>query len=69
MSVLRDAAKAALRDFDDLVAESYGVSGLLRNGDVAPWSSLCEGGHFEAWTVNIEALRTLIAEIESEIDS
>ena len=47
---LRAALAGVLRSFDDLVAESYGVTGLHRNGDVAPWNELLEGGHFEEWT-------------------
>lgn len=38
-----------------LIAESQGVAGLHLNGDVAPWSDLLPGGHFEAWLMDYEA--------------
>ncbi|MGE6778308.1 hypothetical protein ACQKFL_11775 [Vreelandella titanicae] len=34
---------------NDLIRESQGVAGLHKNGDVAEWESLLEGGHFEGW--------------------
>lgn len=33
----------------DLMRSSGGVYGLHFNGDPAPWSELCQGGHFEEW--------------------
>jgi hypothetical protein len=56
----RDAAQAdckamagalgALRScVEDLVSESAGVAGLHRNGDLAPWGTLTDGGQHEDW--------------------
>ena len=36
----------------DLIDDSTGVAGLHMNGDVAPWSTLLEGGHFESWLLD-----------------
>ena len=43
--------RAGLRAVQALMAESYGVSGLHLNGEIAPWISLRTGGHFEEWLV------------------
>ena len=37
-----------------LMNESYGVSGLHLNGDVAPWSELRTGGRFEEWLIEFD---------------
>ena len=34
---------------ENLIAASYGVSGLHLNGTVAPWDDLRAGGMFEEW--------------------
>lgn len=41
--------KAGIDAVAALMNESYGVDGLHRNGDVAPWSELRTGGQFEEW--------------------
>ena len=41
-----DICKGMLHDFDDLVANSDGVSGLHHNGDLATWDELTEGSDF-----------------------
>jgi len=38
-----------------LINESYGVSGLHLNGDIAPWSELQTGGRFEEWLHDFDA--------------
>lgn len=43
--------RAGLRAVQSLMDESYGVSGLHLNGEIAPWISLRTGGHFEEWLV------------------
>ncbi|SDI28805.1 hypothetical protein SAMN04487867_104109 [Vreelandella titanicae] len=49
----RDALAAHVdnvhNSINDLIRESQGVAGLHKNGDVAEWESLLEGGHFEGW--------------------
>lgn len=37
-----------------LISESYGVAGLHRNGDVAPWEELRTGGRFEDWLLDFD---------------
>lgn len=48
-----DTCSAALQrlhtDIDALMADSEGVAGLHRNGEVAPWSDLQEGGQYADW--------------------
>lgn len=52
-TVAADKCRAVLAEvvgaFERLVAESYGVAGLHRNGEVAEWSELVAGGRFEEW--------------------
>lgn len=49
----RDALAAHIddvhRSINDLIGESEGVAGLHKNGDIASWGDLLEGGHFEGW--------------------
>lgn len=53
------AALAAelVHDLDDLIGNSEGVAGLHKNGDLAPWHSLTEGGAFETWLMSLDAMR------------
>lgn len=37
---------------ESLISESEGVAGLHRNGDIAPWDELLEGGQFEDWLID-----------------
>lgn len=37
-----------------LCDESYGVIGLHRNGDVAPWDELRRGGNYEEWLGSLD---------------
>ena len=60
VKVLEDASAHVLHDIDDLVANSEGVTGLHRNGDVAEWSDILEGGSFEAWLRSVETLRAAL---------
>lgn len=59
-SKIRDAASCVLHDIDNLVSNSQGVIGLHKNGDVAEWSDILEGGTFEAWLMSIENLRNTL---------
>lgn len=65
---LAKAATAALRDIDDLVANSEGVSGLHLNGDVAPWSEIMDGGAYGAWLQSVERLREAIRALTPPAD-
>ena len=49
--------KAAMDDVLVLIDNSYGVSGLHLNGDVAPWGELMSGGRFEGWLMSIDELQ------------
>ena len=40
-----------------LIDESGGVYGLHKNGDLAPWDELTEGGRFEDWLSALAAAR------------
>ena len=48
----------------DLIDDSTGVAGLHMNGDVAPWSTLLEGGHFESWLLDF----SIACDIALDID-
>jgi len=37
-----------------LIKESYGVSGLHLNGDIASWDELRTGGRFEDWLIDFD---------------
>jgi hypothetical protein len=54
-----DICKSMLHDFDDLVANSDGVLGLHRNGDLATWDELTEGSDF-LWTGQFARARETI---------
>ena len=41
----------------ELIDESQGVTGLHRNGDIAPWAELRTGGRYEAWLADFDAAR------------
>lgn len=60
--------KAVLRkivsDLDDLIASSEGVAGLHRNGDIAPWEELTEGGQFESWLSSLEVARGVLEQTQ-----
>lgn len=43
----------------ELIAESDGAAGLHMNGDVAPWPTLLEGGHFESWLLDFSIARNI----------
>lgn len=47
---LRKGISAALA----LIEESYGVSGLHLNGDVASWTELRTGGRYEDWLFDFD---------------
>lgn len=53
-------------DIEDLIGESYGVSGLHLNGDVAPWGELEPGGRFERLTHLADARVYVMAVAELE---
>ena len=44
-----------LHAVSSLMNESYGVTGLHLNGDVAPWSDLRSGGKYEGWLHEFDA--------------
>lgn len=51
---LRAVLRGLVDDIQGLIAESDGVAGLHRNGDVAPWGELEAGGQFE-WLSHLPA--------------
>lgn len=55
------ALEGLVGDIDSLIDESIGVTGLHRNGDVAGWESLCDGGDFEGWLTALNPARATIA--------
>lgn len=67
-AALAKAAIAALRDIDDIVANSEGVSGLHLNGDMAPWSEIMDGGAYGAWLQSVERLREAIRALTPPAD-
>lgn len=54
---LTGLALSLVQDIDELIGNSEGVAGLHMNGDVAPWSSLTEGGEFGSWLGSFDRLR------------
>lgn len=52
---LMSALHGVMDDIQGLISESYGVSGLHLNGDVAPWDEILPGGRFERLTHMIDA--------------
>lgn len=66
-----DSAKLrkGLTAVEELIADSSGVYGLHRNGDVSPWSELLEGGQFEAWLIDyciaMDAAKTADAVVDA----
>lgn len=50
----------------DLIGHSEGVAGLHLNGDLAPWSSLTEGGRFEAWLLALSDADAMLAARQQE---
>lgn len=48
-AVYREALGTLVEDLHGLFGSSQGVAGLHRNGDIAYWIELCEGGRFEEW--------------------
>lgn len=59
---LTGLALSLVQDIDELIGSSEGVAGLHMNGDVAPWSSLTEGGEFGAWLGSFDRLRDALDE-------
>ena len=55
------ALEKVVSDIAALSESSYGVHGLHRNGDLAPWSSLFSGGFFEDWLLSVDEAGALIA--------
>ena len=55
-----DICKRMLHNFDDLVANSDGISGLHLNGDIATWEDLTEGSYF-LWPEEFTRAREAIA--------
>ena len=47
----------AVQCVSDLIAESDGVCGLHKNGEVALWDELLSGGPFEEWLGDFDAAR------------
>jgi hypothetical protein len=41
--------KVGLLSVRQLMKDSYGVDGLHKNGEIAPWDELEQGGRFEEW--------------------
>jgi len=41
--------KAGIAAVRNLINESYGVDGLHKNGDIAAWDELEQGGRFGEW--------------------
>lgn len=64
---LRGMAEKAVAAIDALASESTGVIGLHRNGDVANWDSLFQGGQFEDWLMDVDGLRVRLTETNKEV--
>lgn len=58
---VRAALEVLVKSLDDLIADSEGVAGLHRNGDVATWDELTSGGRFEDWLSSLDAARAALS--------
>ena len=56
--------ESAIEAIRCLIDDSNGVDGLHLNGDLAPWDSLEEGGHFEEWLIEFNKAEELMAKKE-----
>ena len=59
------ALEKVVSDITALSENSYGVHGLHRNGDLAPWNSLFSGGFFEGWLLSIDEAGDVIAKAKA----
>lgn len=59
---LQRLSTKAVEAIDRLVSQSEGVYGLHKNDDGAPWDDLFQGGHFESWLKDVDALRVRLQE-------
>ena len=59
------ALERVVSDITALSENSYGVHGLHRNGDLAPWSSLFSGGFFEGWLLSVDEAGDVIAKAKA----
>lgn len=58
---LKRVLRRASDGFYELTAESRGVDGLHRNGDLATWTELLPGGRMEEWTAWLGEIESAIA--------
>lgn len=61
--LLLETLTKLVADLDSLVADSKGVAGLHRNGDVATWGELTAGGRFEGWLSSLDDARDLLDQL------
>lgn len=54
MSQENESMKQGLYCVADLIDNSNGVAGLHKNGDIAEWGELREGGRFEEWLIDFD---------------
>ncbi len=52
--------RATVKDIDDLAAQSEGVAGMHRNGDLATWEELSRGGRSEGWLNAVDDARDFL---------
>lgn len=57
---LRLRARKLAKQLRSLIADSDGVVGLHRNGDVAEWGELLRGGAYEDWLDGLDDLEELL---------
>lgn len=60
-ALVRSALATLVSSLDDLIADSEGVAGLHRNGDVATWDELVSGGRFEDWLSSLDRARAALS--------
>lgn len=60
------ALKELVNDLTGLISESDGVAGLHKNGDLATWDELTNGGRFEEWIASLETARAICAKAEGK---
>jgi len=58
------ALEQVVGDVRTLADHSYGVHGLLNNGDLAPWGSLFAGGFFESWLLSVDDAESVIDKVK-----
>lgn len=65
-ALVSEVARRALQAIDNLMADSLGVAGLHKSGDIAYWDEITAGGNYEEWLLPLEDLRQFLPRSSDE---